>query len=94
MVGAKTIQTLRCTMTLDQETEINCKKYEGLNDDDPPMIYINAGPQNDPVVMIIQNQRWHEQVVNQYANAFRLSLKANLAHYMYGDNGNLARECS
>ena len=52
VAGAKMIKILRHSMTLEQEAEIIMKKYEGLNDDDPPVMQISSIPQSESVFMV------------------------------------------
>ena len=43
-------------MPLAQEAEMRLKIHEGLNDNNPSVMYINTVPQKDSVVMANQNQ--------------------------------------
>ena len=55
-------------MTLDQDTEIELKRYEGLNNYNLCIMSINANPQIDPVLIATQNQGSQDQVGNQDTN--------------------------
>ena len=80
-------------MTLAQEAENKLKKYKGLNDDDPSVIYVTTVPHSE--VLAVQGQNGlsgNTQGSNQIqaVNVPRLNWKANITCYNCGEKGHLA----
>ena len=72
VLGAKDIQTLRHAITLAVEEEIKLYKYDGLNDDDPSVMKVNAIPHSEVIavrgkVTCPKNNPDNNQVLNMSA---------------------------
>ena len=80
IAGAKNILTLRHARTLAQEAENKLKMAEGVNDDDPLGMQINAFPHSEVLALQEQSgQPGNMQNMNQIQDVTvpRLNWKAN-----------------